>query len=342
MDRAPEYNNDDSSFDDIIRFVAECAKEMHAFPKALSREDEDIRLSELRKAVKRIGRKVSRKPPPLERYALQWQQFAAGEANSLDRGTIRYLCWESNIATSPLFLAYLHYSGSRLSRRSLEGLVQSCHNKWEDDFPDSSSVAAVRTFVEAYQGSDPVLRRWRASLDAVLGPNGPHFLGRDLVLKGERLAPYLSKWYLPPQSPFVGMLVKEATAECRKRLGSGAPVTLSLLFADLLPWLYWKLRDLKEQLGHLILHAAATGEIQNRIVAFVIGHKELGDPRSEESRTNWIEVNVKAKERLTEWLQNSDDLVRFDQVYRYGKGWVWQLREGKQSSLRPNWTRYSP
>lgn len=333
MDQAVECSADDLSFDDIIRNIAGCAKDMNAFPKELSRESARKSLKELREAVRRIGHKVSKKPPPLERYVLQWKQFAAGEVTALDRGTVRYLCWESNVATSPLFLAYLHYSGSKLGRRSLEGLVQSCHNKWEGDFPESESVTSVRTFVEAYEGSNPVLRRWRASLDAVLGPNGPSLLGRDLAVKGERLTPYLDQWYLAPQSPFVGILVKDAAAECRKRLGSGSSATSTLLFADLLPWPYWKLRDLKEELGHLILHGATIGEIQEKLVTFALCHRELGDPRMEENRASWDDVNLKAKARFLEWLKGRHDLQFFDHVYRYGSGWVLQPRERYQSML---------
>lgn len=324
---------DDRSFDDIIRSIAESAKNMHAFPKALSREPVETRLKGLRRAVRGIGSKVSRKPPPLERYMLQWRQFAAGETRSLDRGTVRYLCWESNIATSPLFLAYLQWSESKLSRRSLEGLVRSCHNKWEGDFPESGPVGKVKAFIEGYQGSNPVLRRWRSSLDAVLGVNGPLSLARDMVLKAERLSPYLNEWYLAPQSPFVGRIVKEATAECRKRLGTGSVHMLALLFVDLLPWPYWKLHDLKEELGHLILHAATNGDVQERLLTFVLRHKELGDPTTEENQMNWAEVNPKAKNLLIQWLMTGNDLVFFDHVYRYGKGWVWQLREKKQSSF---------
>jgi hypothetical protein len=335
MDQAVKYGNDDRSFDDIIRFVAESAKDMRAFPKALSTEPIETLLPELRKAAKRIGSKVSRRPPPLERYMLQWRQFAAGDTRVLDRGTVRYLCWDSSIATSALFLEYLRWSESKLSRRSIEGLVRSCHNKWEGDFIDSGSVGKVRTFIETYQGSNPVLQRWRSSLDAVLGTNGPLSLARDMVMKAERLSPYLNEWYLAPQSPFVGVLVKEATAECRKRLGSGARATLELLFTDLLPWPYWKLHDLKEELGHLILHAATSGQIKERLHIFVLRHKEFGDPTMKENRMNWAEVNPKARSRFIEWLMNGNDLTFFDHVYRYGSGWAWELRE-KQSTLGPD------
>lgn len=327
MNQIVEHGGDDSSFDDIIRFVADCAKDMHTFPRALAKETAEMHLKELRKAVRRIGSKVSRKPPPLERYMFQWRQFAAGKTMTLDRGAIRYLCWESNIATSPLFLDYLHYSESKLGRRSLEGLVRSCHNRWESDFSGSKPVAMVKTLMEGYDGSNPVLRRWRANLDVVLGSEGPSLLAHDLVIKGERLTPYLVGWYLSSQSPFVGMLIKQATAECRKRLGSGSAATLSLLFTDLLPWPYWKLPDLKEELGHLILHAATVGDAKDNLLAFVLGHKGLGDPRIEENRMNWMEVSPKAKSRLIGWLQHSNRLTVFDRVYRYGRGWTWQLRE---------------
>ncbi|HAR97067.1 MAG TPA: hypothetical protein DCR97_14070 [Deltaproteobacteria bacterium] len=342
MDQATRYSDDDLSLDDVIRRVAGCAVDMHAFPKALSREPAKNRLKELRAAVTRIGHKVSRKPPPLERYLLQWRQFAAGEATTLDRGTVRYLCWESNVATSPLFLAYLYYSGSRLSRRSIEGLVQSCHHKWEGDFPESQSVASVRTFVEGYQGTNPVLRRWKANLDAVLGPDGPSLLGRDLALKGERLSSYLNQWYLAPQSPFVGMLVKEAAAECRKRLGSGSSATQTLLFTDLLPWPCWKMRDLKEELGHLILHGAMTGQIRDDLLTFVSRHKQLGDPRIDENRRNWGEMSLRAKNRLVEWFNDHSELEFFDRVYRYGQGWVVQARRGTEQTLAPDWSRKVP
>lgn len=327
MDQITYHYSDDRSFDDIIRSVAESAKGMGAFPKDLSKGTALLRLEKLRSVTKSIDSRVSRKPPPLERYMLQWRQFASGEVTHLDRGTVRYLCWESNIATSPLFLEYLQWSELKLGRRSLEGLVRSCHAKWEGDFPESLPVEMVRAFVQMYQGKNPLLRRWKASSDAVLGPTGPLLLAQDMVKKGERLNSYLNEWFLAPQSPFTGALVREASAQCRKRLGSGSAATVTVLFADLLPWAYWKLRDLKEELGHLILHAATSGHIQDRLQSFILGHKELGDPRMEVNRMNWAEINPNARDRFIQWLKNGKDLVHFDHVYRHGRGWSWQLRE---------------
>ena len=288
----------------------------------------------LRLAVDKIGSAPVRRPPPLEKYMRQWNEFVSGIRNELDRGTMRYLCWEPDIATADRFLAYLQNSGMELGRRPLEGLVRSCHSKWEWPFPIQPPVGVIRALVAGYAGSNPILVKWRSHPDAILGPDGPELLARAFADNGTLLNDLLAEWYLEPQSAFVRQIVEAATAACRGQLGRSSRDLATLLLEELLSWPGWKLSTFKKEVGALILHNGLAEEVQKRFENFVLNHKELGDPRYPGNHLKWAEVPQQARERFLQWLRKEKTVSSFERVFREGEGWGWQRRDDRGKAIR--------
>ncbi len=324
----------DISLDDVRLLIRKTGNDMRRFVKSLSAQPADMLFRNLRTTVEKIGSSPVRRPPPLERYMRQWSDFAAGRTKQLDRGTMRYLCWEPEIATSNQFLAYLESSGMELTRRPLEGLVRSCHSKWEAPFSGGPSVEIVRSLVARYRGPNPVIAKWKSNPEAILGEGGPNILARNLVDGRKSLHAYLKEWCLESQSLFVRALVEAATVRCRRQLSAASGDVIGLLFGELLPWPGWDLPAFKKAVGACILHESVTNMIQELLETFVLTHKELGDPRLPGNHIKWAEVPQEARDRMLQWLCRERATFFFDHVYREDEGWGWQRRNDSMGSVR--------
>lgn len=313
------------ALDDLLRLVAETGDTMRRFTAVLAGQPVEGRLSHLRATVRKIGSTFPRRPVADARYMAQWSQFVSGDGRDLDEGTMRYLCWEPDIATSIRFLAYLRDSGMALSVRPLAGLVRSCQRKWEGPLPASRPVEMVRDFVGRYEGPSPVIWKWRSNLNAVLGRNGPEMLGLSFVEEGSTLRAFVEEWYLDPRSPFVHKVVEAATATCRHRLAQPSRGLLGLLFGELLPWPGWGLPVFKREIAELILHGAAVGQVREVLQKFILMHNDLGDPRVPANKMKWADLPREARSRMLLWL-SENPFSFFDHVHQEGKGWTWRCR----------------
>jgi hypothetical protein len=330
----PGSQEKNTSLDELSVLIRKTGRQMSESAICLAMRPAETYFRNLRLTVDKIGSAPVRRPPPLERYMRQWNEFMSGTRNDLDKGTMRYLCWEPDIATSDRFLAYVQNSGMELGRRPLEGLVRSCHSKWEWPFPAQPPVAIIRALVVGYSGSNPILVKWRSHLEAILGPDGPELLARAFVSSGSSLSDHLAGWYLELQSPFVRQIVEAATAACRGQLGRSSRDLATLLIRELLPWPGWTLSNFKKEVGALILHNAVTEEIRKRFEAFILTHKELGDPRLPDNYSKWAEVPQQARERFLQWLRKEKTSISFERVFREGEGWGWQCRDDSAKSVR--------
>ena len=326
--------NAEVSFDDLSLLIKKTGNDMRKFVKLLAGQSAETLFRNLQITVEKIGSAPVRRPPPLEKYMLQWGEFESGKRKDLDRGTMRYLCWEPDIATSNQFLAYVQSSGMELTRRPLEGLVRSCHSRWEGSFAKSSPVDRIRSLVDRYAGRNPVLVKWKSNLDAIIGEDGPEIHARSFVSEQKSLHVFLNEWYLESQSPFVQKIVEAATARCRGQLGEASEGLVALLFRELLPWPGWELPLFKKELGACILHKSVTGNIQEMFEKFVLTHKELGDPRMPANQIKWAEVPPGAKDQVLQWLSKEKVVSFLDHVYREDEGWGWQRRDDSAGPVR--------
>jgi hypothetical protein len=278
------------------------------------------RLVRLKDATDRIGRRFPIFPTRDPRYLAQWSEFLRGKRYGLERGTVRSLCWEPDVATSVEFHAFLKRENPRLGARPLAGLVRSCHKKWEDSVPESDVVAGVRALIARYDGPSPVILKWTSHLDAVLGPKAPEMLGRSLVEAQTTLTAFLLEWYLDDRSPFVRRMVEAATAVCNDYLSRPTRPLLELLFGELLRWPLWDPEFFKREVARLILSGSVAGQTKDILQTFIIGNSHLGDPRISSNDGNWRTIPPQARKRMILWLSENPFQLQ-DRVYREGRGW---------------------
>jgi hypothetical protein len=325
-----------AALEDLIRVAAETGDTMRKFTALLAGQPVEARLSHLRATVRKIGSTFPRRPVTDARYMVQWNRLVSGHGENLDEGTMRYLCWEPDIATSNRFLLYLQGSGMELTARPLAGLVRSCQSKWEGPFPSSKPVELIRDFVGSYEGPSPVIWKWQSNLNAVLGRNGPEMLGLSFVEEGRTLRAFLEAWYLDSRSPFVHKVVEAATACCRHRLAQPSRGLLEMLFGELLIWPGWRLPLFKREIAELILHGAAVGQVREVLQKFILIHNDLGDPRLPANRMKWADLPREAGNRMLLWL-SENPFSFFDHIHKEGKGWTWQCRgEGPDEVPEPD------
>jgi hypothetical protein len=333
MRMGPVQGNEAVSLDDLGLLIGRISDDMRAYEEVLAEQPAESLLPNLRVTVEGIGSSPPRRPPFLDRYMYQWKDFVSGKRRDLDRGTVRCLSWEPDIATSMQFLQYLQNFGSELTVRHLGGLVRSCHLKWEGSFPESPSVVTIGDLVNRYERPSPIIQKWKSNMDAILSKNGPAILSRILVTGKKNFRAFLEEWYLEPQSSFVQKIVETATAMCRDQLAQPSRSLLRLLFKDLLQWPDWKLRDFKQEVGALVLHGSACGQTREILQKFILLHRDLGDPRLPSNLKKWAEIPEKAKERVLQWL-STYPLCSLERVYREEKGWFWR-RLGEGTSKFP-------
>jgi hypothetical protein len=316
------------SLDDIRLLIARIGEEMKAHGESFAEESVEARLPNLRITAGKIGSSLPRRPPPLKRYMVRWKEFESGKSATLDRGTVRYLCWEPDTATGAQFLHYVRDSSVELSVRDLWGLVRSCHFTWGGPFLDSPSLAVVRDLLSRYDRPSPIIEKWKTNIDAVIGPQGPAIMSAVLVAERKDLRAFLEEWYLDTRSPFVRRIVEAAAARCRDQLAQPSRGLLKLLFAELLQWPGWENLAFKQEVGALILHGSACVQTREILQKFILLHKDLGDPRLPANTEKWTGFPEKAREMVLQWLKKYP-LSSLERVYREEKGWFWRsLGEG--------------
>jgi hypothetical protein len=299
------------SFTDILQLIKMGERELFLFYQSLSEETVASRVRRLRETVEKIGSTVVRRPPPLERYLLQWQEYVSGKRNHLDPAAARYLCWEPDISMDYQFVTYLEKFPSVLGSRSLIGLVRSCHGRWDSVSP--TVMGKVKIFVMKYDGPNKAVQKWRSDPDTVIHQKGPVGLAKHLVTTRLTIDQLVAEWYLEPQSPFLQNVVAVAVALCRETVGMSS-YDPRALFEDILPWKGWKTQDRKLEIQQLILHRDVQ-KVQEALQRFVLAHKDLGDPRLPRNRKNWDAISRDAVNRFVEMLCREDILFFFDYVY---------------------------
>lgn len=305
------------SLDEIFLFIKKGVGDLRTFVSSIDEQYLEVRLQRLRETADNVGAKPKVRPPPMEIYLREWEEYAARRSDELSRGALRYLCWEPAVAPTHVFLNYILRSQMGLDPRSLQGLVRSCHQRWDTSFARSPILGLVKRLISEHDGLNQTLTKWRSNLECILGPDAPHLLASRFVASDKSLTQFLEEWHLDTQSPFVQQLVSHSTELCREELAGGREATLGkaidLLFTQFLPWEGWELSEFKNQVSNLILESHF-GKIQDLMLPFILGHKELGDPRLPRNRQKWLGIQQAAIARLLELLCKEDIAFFFDHV----------------------------
>ncbi len=314
------------SFEDLNIIIREVLSNLDTSVRRLTQVPPGSRLQNLQNAVYSIDAPVVHRPWPLQRHLQEWAAFISGERETLDVSAMKYLCWVPEIATDTRFLNYVENSAIELSWRSLAGLVRSCHCRWDSLSLEGPSISIIRDLLDQYKGSNQVLLKWQANIDAVLGRKAPLVSADKLIRRGKSLQSFLDEWRFETESPFFQKFVEIAAIRCRDQINQLPDDVLVLLFRDLLSWPGWRLSAFKKEIGALILHKPMNGRVQETTRRFILRHKELGDPRLPINAIKWGEVPEQARTLFVEWLRQKNPFVFNEHVFQQGRGWIWQQR----------------
>jgi hypothetical protein len=320
------------SFEELNVIIREVLSNLDASAHGLTREPPGLQLQNLQSAAYGIDAPVVHRQIPFERHRKEWTRFISGDTKTLDEAAIKYLCWVPEIAIDERFLLYMESSAMELNWRSLAGFVRSCHCKWEDLSPESTSLSIIRVLLKRYKGPNRVLLTWQAHPDALLSQAGPLLLAEMFIRAERSLRSFLDEWRLETQSPFFQTFIGIAVARCRQQINRLPEDLLLMFFRDLLSWRGWNPTAFKKEIGALILHKPMNTRVQETVQRFVLHHKELGDPRLRANGLKWAEVPLQARSLFTQWLSQETPFVFSEHIFQQGRGWVWQQ---KASGLDP-------
>ena len=319
--------------------LAEVLKDLSGFSQTFDKELREplptgiARLDRLKAVIVKLGdaKPVKQVHCPKD-YLQEWKRFCQDHSTQLERRTIRYLCWEPQVATDPEFIACLTASEGELSARSLQGLVRCCHSLWSEFSAKSPAAAFVRRQVALYSGSNRLLRRWKESIDLILGPDAPREYGRDIAAAKRSIQSQAQFWGIDPGSRFVSAAVRECVQDW---VASGPldPALQRYLLKQILSWPGWMLQDFKAAVGATIIaykradRADSIGELRR----FVLSDRRLLDPRLPRNAQNWLGVDEKAHAIFVQWLSREDIEFFFEHVLP---------RRDDPHGRKPFWLRY--
>src|ERR1700752_4543573 len=92
-----------------------------------------------------------------------WKRYLIKRESDLHPRTVKYLCWEPDIATDIRFHNYLDQKQYRLRPQYLQGLVRACHLRWSSRFVDGPVIKRVTDRLLDYDGPNRLIQRWRSS-----------------------------------------------------------------------------------------------------------------------------------------------------------------------------------
>jgi hypothetical protein len=299
----------------------------------------DIQLSRLKSIVADLGNARPARPMACHPdYQQQWKDYCRKNGEDLDAKAIKYLCWDAEVATDPRFDQYLHYRGVSLSARSLQGLVRSCHLRWNSDFACGPVAAQARERVYRYRGPNRVLEKWKTDLALILGSHGHERFAELLISNGSSPGELCEAWKLDESTAYTLDGVKCAVKTCLDRLNApSAQQTRELeletyLCSKLLAWQKWPDGEFRECIARIVLSPFAEDGSCEELKKLILGDQRLGDPRQPRNEYKW-EGYKDAKRRVTEWLSKDDISFFFEHVIPPGHN---QLRR------KAFWLAYAP
>jgi hypothetical protein len=277
------------------------------------------RLERLQHAVESLGLTTTAMPPRgSDGYLRDWQRYLAEPRQRLTPRALRYLCWESKVATESRFQDCLDQSAGELSTRMLQGLVRSCHARWSPTFAAGAVARFVQQRLEKYQGPHRVLARWREHAEMLLGPEGHCLFADSLLAARVPIKKHCEAWALEESSQYILEAMRYAVRACQEYLGDKAALRTYLL-TTLLPWVGWPVQDFHTAVGAMILHPITARELrlQEVLTKLVLQDTRLGDPRLPRNMKNWLGIR-EARQRLLQWLSRADIHFFFEHVLPKG------------------------
>lgn len=293
----------------------------------------ELALEPLQTLVKKLDKGKPARPlrsPACLRY---WEEYLSGRRSQLDSRTIRFLCWELDVATDLRFYNYLDERRSTLQTQSLEGLVRAVHSRWSPNFIASPILERVRNGLRNYRGRSSRIRRWQNAVDVVLGANGAELFSKEILEGEQSIQDTCEEWGIHPDTSYVTAAVMHAADFSRQRMSSDGTWGIYLI-KEILAWTRWEVGDFKGQVSETILQGLGDQDdrFRQKLLEFVLSNPRdlLGDPRLPANTTKWAGME-KARAKIIQWLSGLDVVFFFEHV----------MRRSEDSHGRKNfWLRY--
>jgi hypothetical protein len=187
---------------------------------------------------------------------------------------VRYLCWDPDVATDGRFLSYLDGEYADLNRWWLQGLVRSCHTYWSPEFVTGPSIKKVQRRLANFQGTNPLLLRWKDASSMILGPSGHREFAAYMIENLHTIKACCDEWGVDEQTGYVAEAVRQVVRYCHEGMGRSS-IFGHYLLDELLFWAKWPLSDFKAEVGATILHPAVA-EIREPLTNLILLDTRLG------------------------------------------------------------------
>lgn len=316
-------------------------RQLEAFSNKITSISPEDNFKQIKKLIDKLDQPTTPQPPPRSEFYLnQWLQFTQGKIACLDRGALKYLCWEKDLLDDSRFCDYLMQNVNIASARVIKGLVRSIHLTWIKDTPLRKIVLYTIGQVKSFSGRDRTLAKWKSDTNMILGAGGPALFGKN-VLVNSHVEPKeaAEQWALGEYSAFMRYAIENAADQCLAYIGRNQNYT-SYVIEILLSWNGWESNrnGLDFIVGKLILHDNVNS-ISDKLSTTILGHNLLGDPRLPANRNKWLGIDTKAKQRFISWLSRQDIVFFFDHVLkgkdRHGRREFWLKYVNQMVSSRP-------
>lgn len=279
------------------------------------------------RAVERAGAE----PKPGEnsfslRLAREEWQRSNGSVTTLNRRSLRVLCWDPDTCLQPQFYRSLAAS-IVIEQRTLllRGLLTSFFRNrsmgsWDEEF-----ARYLRTSVSRFDGTSKTLKNIRDTGRFLLESDGPDVTAHRLVEGLIDRQEYFNGYGIPATSGFLSAVVNSAARQFATWLTTNSSREESSILDR---WRYLKQtllvdgaigdKELGSLLSVIILYPRidSMAMLQSEIRSYMIGHPRFGDPRLHPNR--WVSVSEGAKTRFLNWLAREWITFFFEQVLPKG------------------------
>jgi hypothetical protein len=274
-------------------------------------------------------------PALLEEIVRKWKDgnrdFTSRELNQL--------CWHPPAGTDPQFLNFLISRRGKVTARHLHGLVYSYHSNFSTMAlqVQGGLGQALRGFMADYVGRNRVVNTWRGHLDLLLGADAPRRLGQEILRELQPVERKTESLLISGNTSFVKNAVAYAIDKALDVWPQSSMDQRAYLYEHLMPQA--ELSAKQQAAGRLIIKAGRNpdGQYINEVKNYVLGEKDLGDPRLPQNGPNWLGID-EAKGIFIQWLSLADitfffELVIADaeDVHRRKAFWLNYVEEVKRS-----------
>jgi hypothetical protein len=191
-----------------------------------------------------------------------------------------------------------------------------------------------------------VVTIWRAHLDLLLGADAPSRLGQEILRELQPVERKTESLLISENTSFVKKAVAYATDKALDAWPQSSMDQRAYLYEHLLPQA--EVSTKQQAAGRLIIKAGRKVDDQfiNEVKNYVLGEKDLGDPRLPKNGPNWLGID-EAKSIFIQWLSLADitfffELVISDveDVHRRKAFWLNYVEEVKRSWVILNGSDY--